>query len=89
MTILGIDPGLATAGYGVINREGNNLSYVDSGEMTTKSKTPFASRLLELNSWLQNIIKTIKPDIGVVEETFYGSNAKTALHLRAECTLAL
>ena len=71
---------------------GNKLSYVDSGELTTKSKTPFATRLLTINKWLQVIIEKEKPHIGVVEETFYGSNAKTALqmgHARGAILLTL
>jgi len=68
------------------------LSYVDSGEITTKSKTPFETRLLAISSWLREIIEKESPQIGVVEETFYGSNAKTALqmgHARGAILLTL
>ena len=68
------------------------MSYVDSGEITTKSKTPFGTRLLAINSWLREIIEKESPQIGVVEETFYGSNAKTALqmgHARGAILLTL
>ena len=68
------------------------MSYVDSGEITTKPKTPFATRLLAISSWLREIIEKESPQIGVVEETFYGSNAKTALqmgHARGAILLTL
>lgn len=90
--ILGIDPGLATAGYGVIRQEGSHLYYVDSGEISTNSKTDFGTRLLKLSNWLRDILDLSNPDVGVVEETFYGANAKTALqmgHARGALLLTL
>lgn len=92
MTILGIDPGLATAGYGVIRQEGSHLHYVDSGEISTNSKTDFSVRLLKLSEWLRDVLDKSNPDVGVVEETFYGANAKTALqmgHARGALLLTL
>jgi len=92
MTILGIDPGLATAGYGLITQEGSHLHYVDSGEITTNSKTDFGTRLLKLSEWLREVLEKSNPDVGVIEETFYGENAKTALqmgHARGALLLTL
>ena len=92
MTILGIDPGLATAGYGVIRQEGSHLHYVDSGEISTNSKTDFSVRLLKLSEWLRDALDKSNPDVGVIEETFYGANAKTALqmgHARGALLLTL
>ena len=92
MTILGLDPGLATAGYGVVDRDGNKISYIDSGEIRTNSKTPFGERLLELSSWLHDVLEKFQPEIGVIEETFYGENAKIALqmgHARGALMLTL
>ena len=92
MTILGIDPGLATAGYGVIRQEGSHLHYVDSGEISTNSKTDFSVRLLKLSEWLRDALDKSNPDVGVIEETFYGANAKTALqmgHARGAILLTL
>ena len=71
---------------------GNNLSYVDSGEIATNSKTHFAERLLKLSNWLEEVLSRTQPGIGVIEETFYGQNAKTALqmgHARGALMLTL
>ena len=71
---------------------GNNLSYVDSGEIATNSKTHFAERLLKLSNWLEEVLSRTQPEIGVIEETFYGQNAKTALqmgHARGALMLTL
>ena len=92
ITILGIDPGLATAGYGVIRQEGSHLHYVDAGEISTNSKTDFGTRLLKLSEWLREVLENSNPDVGVIEETFYGANAKTALqmgHARGALLLTL
>ena len=92
ITILGIDPGLATAGYGVIRQEGSHLHYVDSGEISTNPKTEFGTRLLKLSEWLREVLERSNPDVGVIEETFYGPNAKTALqmgHARGALMLTL
>ena len=71
---------------------GNDLSYVDSGEIATNSKTHFAERLLKLSNWLEEVLSRTQPGIGVIEETFYGQNAKTALqmgHARGALMLTL
>ena len=71
---------------------GNNLSYVDSGEIATNSKTEFAERLLILSNWLEEAVTRTQPEVGVIEETFYGENAKTALqmgHARGALMLTL
>ena len=66
LKILGIDPGLATAGYGVVIKEGSSLSYIDSGELKTSPKENFADRLLTIGNWVGDIIDKHNPDVGVI-----------------------
>jgi crossover junction endodeoxyribonuclease RuvC len=78
--ILGIDPGIADTGYGVILKDGNHkLSCIDYGSIKTDSKTEFGERLLKINLELEKIIKKYKPDLISVEQLFFANNVKTAL----------
>lgn len=79
MIILGIDPGLATTGFGVIKKQGNCLTMVDYGVITTKARRPFVERLEEIYRELNKIIAHYKPDLIGVEELFFCKNVKTAL----------
>ncbi len=78
--ILGIDPGIADTGFGVIKRDQNNkLSCLNYGSIKTKAQTEHSERLSSIYKGLNKIIKKYKPDIIAVEELFFCSNAKTAL----------
>ena len=79
MIILGIDPGLADTGYGIIVKDKNNLSLIDYGCITTKPKDAFAKRLGYISAGLEKIIKKHKPKKIAVEEIFFCKNVKTAL----------
>jgi crossover junction endodeoxyribonuclease RuvC len=80
MIVLGIDPGIATTGYGVV--EGfpdgrlNDLCY---GVIRTASKTPFQFRLKKIHEKIASIIEQHKPEVMAVEELFFGKNASSAL----------
>ena len=78
--ILGIDPGIADTGYGVIkkNQQGD-LVCLDYGSIKTKANTKLPDRLETLNIELDKIIKEYKPDLISVEELFFCNNVKTAL----------
>ncbi len=76
---LGIDPGIATTGYGLVQKVGSRLTMVDYGVILTKAHTPLSERLLVLSTHLQLIIETHRPDGVAVEELFFNTNAKTAL----------
>lgn len=79
ITILGIDPGLADTGYGVIEKTKSKLTVIDFGCIKTKAGTPEEQRLLEIHESLQQIIKKYKPDILAVERLFFAKNVKTAM----------
>ncbi len=78
--ILGIDPGIADTGFGIIEKEkGGAIKCLNYGSIKTKAKTPLIDRLDILNRELTEIIKKYKPDLVSVEELFFCNNAKTAL----------
>jgi len=81
MIIMGIDPGFAITGYGVLKYEGNKFSVIDYGAVTTEAKTPLEERLLILFQGLEDLIKIHKPDAISVEELFFNKNIKTALNV--------
>ncbi|MFH1192123.1 MAG: crossover junction endodeoxyribonuclease RuvC [bacterium] len=78
--ILGIDPGFAITGYGVIMKEGGNvIKLLDYGCITTKSNQKFSERLDIIHKELEKIIKKYNPCLAAVEELFFCKNVKTAL----------
>ncbi|MCK4554415.1 crossover junction endodeoxyribonuclease RuvC [Candidatus Parcubacteria bacterium] len=78
--ILGIDPGIADTGYGIIqNGKSGNLSCLYYGSIKTKAKTEMAGRLEIINKELGRIIKKYKPNLMAVEQLFFCKNVKTAL----------
>lgn len=81
MFILGIDPGTATTGYGIISSTERQDEYglVDFGVITTKSKLPDAERLAILAEDLKNLIKKYKPSAVGVEKIFFTTNQKTVM----------
>lgn len=79
MRILGIDPGYAILGYGVIEMKGNHFSVIDYGAITTDSKMDMPDRLKCLYSSLMAIIAEHNPETASIEELFFNNNAKTAL----------
>lgn len=89
MRILGIDPGLALTGWGVIEAHGNALSYVAGGVVKTNTKDSMPKRLATLHDGLQEVLATYKPDTAAVEEVFVNSNARTSLKLGQARGIAL
>ena len=81
MIILGIDPGLATVGYGVIEYKGNRYKTIDYGTIRTDSKTIFPERLKKIYDELSNIIDRYNPVDLAVEELFFNKNVKTAIQV--------
>jgi len=79
MIIMGIDPGFAITGYGIVKYEGNKFSPLDYGAILTKAGVPFAQRLLQLEEGIAEIINRYKPDAISVEELFFNKNIKTAI----------
>jgi len=78
--ILGIDPGIADTGYGIIQKDDkNNLICLDYGSIKTKAKVDLADRLEIINKKLNKIIKKYKPKLIAVEQLFFCKNVKSAL----------
>lgn len=80
MLVIGIDPGTALTGYGLIREEQNgNLIVVDYGVVKTPAKMPMAQRLLHIYQELRQIVLLHKPDYGAVEKLFFQKNVRTAI----------
>jgi len=91
MVILGIDPGVATVGFGVITETGGTPRLVRCGVITTQAGTRLALRLSQICDDVGTLIETFKPDAIAVEELFFNTNMKTAIavsHGRAAVILA-
>lgn len=81
MIILGIDPGYAIVGVGVINFDGNKFKVIDYFAITTKAGMPFEKRLKEIYDGVNEVIEKYKPSHMAIEELFFNDNAKTAIHV--------
>jgi len=79
ITILGIDPGLADTGFGLITKEGSKLKMVDFGTIKTKAKVPMERRLEEIYQSLTRLIKKYRPKLIGIEQLFFCKNVKTAM----------
>jgi crossover junction endodeoxyribonuclease RuvC len=78
--ILGIDPGIADTGFGLIEKnKNNNIRCLDYGSIQTPSKMEMSARLEILNLELTKIIKKHQPKIIAIEQLFFCKNVKTAL----------
>ena len=78
MRALGLDPGLATTGWGIVEEEAGELALIDFGVITTAAGQPLASRLQDLYRELQAVTVLQQPDVASVEELFFSRNARTA-----------
>lgn len=78
MLVLGIDPGTATTGYGLV-RQREDLELVGYGVIQTPAHTPLPDRLLQIHQELEALIATHQPQSIAVEELFFSKNARTAM----------
>ena len=78
MIVLGIDPGTAATGYGVVERTGSRLQALDHGCLATASTDPLPVRLLAIHEALLEIIEQHRPDVVGVERLFFNKNVQTA-----------
>ncbi len=83
MRILGIDPGYAILGYGLVDRDGPKLTVVDYGVVETTKDMPFGERLERLHDGVRELIESYKPDAAVFEELFFYRNTTTAIAVGA------
>ncbi|KPJ69549.1 Holliday junction resolvase [candidate division WOR-1 bacterium DG_54_3] len=79
MLTLGIDPGTATTGYGLITEKKNRLVFVDHGVISTSRKDTSQARLRKIYSSLKVLILDYKPKAIAVEKLYFGANTKTAI----------
>ncbi|HOM42832.1 MAG: crossover junction endodeoxyribonuclease RuvC [Clostridia bacterium] len=91
MLILGIDPGIAILGYGLVKYEANRFTVIDYGAITTDAGINMSARLTIIYDRLIDIIERYNPDAFAIEELFFNKNIKTALtvgHARGVAVLA-
>ncbi|MDR3551489.1 MAG: crossover junction endodeoxyribonuclease RuvC [Clostridia bacterium] len=79
MIIIGIDPGYAIVGYGVLKYEGNRFTVLDYGAIQTQAGVELSRRLEIIYDELMVVLLKWKPDVMAVEELFFTTNAKTAI----------
>ena len=83
MRILGIDPGLATMGYGIVDVVGNKPVFVTAGAVITTPDMRMFERLRKINEDVRDLLTLYHPDDIVFEELFFGRNVTTALNVGA------
>ncbi|MGI6620577.1 MAG: crossover junction endodeoxyribonuclease RuvC [Bacillota bacterium] len=90
MRILGVDPGIARTGWGIVDARGHDFAAVDYGCITTAKDGGLPERLLFIFDTLSSLVDKYSPDLMAVEELFFAKNAKTAIavgHGRGVCLL--
>jgi len=75
--IIGIDPGIATTGYGVLQIAGEKISILDCGIISTAASIPIASRLKTIREDMLELLNLMKPEVAAVECLYFGKNVKT------------
>jgi crossover junction endodeoxyribonuclease RuvC len=77
--VLGIDPGTAITGYGLVHEQDDGLSLVECGVVTTPSSQPLPERLQMIYRGLSDVVRRFEPEEAAVEELFFSRNVRTAL----------
>jgi len=91
MLVLGVDPGMATMGYGLVEEYNGSLRAIDYGVITTAADMKTAERLVRIYDSINHLISHYNPDAVAIEELFFNKNTKTALivgHARGIAILA-
>ena len=81
MRILGIDPGFAIVGWGVIEYSGSKFKVVGYGSIETPAHIPMEERLLMINRGIEELVSTYKPEVMAVEELFFNTNITTGIRV--------
>lgn len=79
MRILGIDPGIATIGFGVIEHTGKDDKLINCGVITTPAHTSLSSRLEQIYDDVTQLLELFKPDVVSIEELFFNTNITTGI----------
>ena len=83
MRVLGIDPGYAIVGWGVVDYAGNRFAPVDFGAVCTDAGMPFERRLDEVYAGVKDVIERTQPEVLAIEKLFYQHNQTTVILLAA------
>ncbi len=78
MVVLGIDPGTANTGYGVVYAQGARMAALDGGVIGTQAGRPLELRLARIHERMRDLIEEHSPDAVAVEDLFFGNNARSA-----------
>lgn len=81
MIILGIDPGYAIVGWGVLSYQNNHFQVIDYGAITTEASMDMYARFKAIHEDLNRVIELYKPDAMAIEELFFNSNRTTAINV--------
>ena len=85
MRILGLDPGTATTGFGVVDKDGASPKMVDYGAITTSPRKAAPDRLLDIYEKLNDLIDKYLPDVIVMERLFFSKNQTTGIAVSKAC----
>jgi crossover junction endodeoxyribonuclease RuvC len=92
VVVLGIDPGTAVTGYGIVRKEGRNpLALIECGVIRTKPRDALAQRLAEIHEGVAELIRRHQPTVMSIEDIFYARNVRTTVvlgHARGVILLA-
>jgi crossover junction endodeoxyribonuclease RuvC len=78
MLVLGIDPGIANTGYGVVRRRSGRLAALDGGVIETEAALPDERRLAAIHRAVEDLLARHEPDAVALEELYFGQNARSA-----------
>ena len=79
MRILGIDPGYAIVGFGILEAHRGQARLVRCGAINTQAGTPMPMRLLQIQEDMETLIRTFQPDAMAIEELFFNTNVTTGI----------
>jgi crossover junction endodeoxyribonuclease RuvC len=79
LKVLGIDPGTATMGWGIVRMEGNHLKHIDHGAITTPPDWDMPRRLSHLHDGVDELVRRHRPSAVAIEELFFNTNSTTAI----------
>ena len=79
MRILGIDPGIATIGFGLVESNKGRVGMLNYGIISTPAGLPLSKRLYQIDRDMEELIATLKPDVIAIEELFFNTNITTGI----------
>src|SRR3954471_18585972 len=81
MIIMGIDPGTATTGYGIVEKQGHDVKYVTCGVILTDKASPMPERLATIYAQLNRLLDVHEPEVIATEQLFFSNNVTTAMQV--------